>query len=183
MSRDDFTPLVDAYYTQLYRFAHSLTKNSADAGDLTQQTFLIWARRSEDLRDDAKAKAWLFTTLYREFLRGRRHADRVTAWDDLAPTEADPPAPDNHPAFAPGAGVASEALQEVDEIFRIPLTLFYLRNFSYKEISEMINVPIGTVMSRLARGKAQLRAALASKGSAASVRNPPDSTTSAPMLP
>ena len=74
MSSEAFIQLVDAYYTPLYRFALSLTKNTADAGDLTQQTFFIWAKQGHALRDAGKAKAWLFTTLYREFLQGRRRA-------------------------------------------------------------------------------------------------------------
>ena len=61
------------------------------------------------------------------------------------------------------ATLVVEALQEVDEVYRVPLTLFYMQDLSYKEIAEMIEAPIGTVMSRLSRGKAQLRAALARK--------------------
>ena len=72
MSTQAFTQLVDAHYTALYRFALSLARNGADAGDLVQQTFFIWATKGESLRDASKAKSWLFTTLYREFLRGRR---------------------------------------------------------------------------------------------------------------
>lgn len=163
MPSDVFAQLVDAYYTPLFRFALSLTKNSSDAGDLTQQTFFIWAKQGHALREAGKAKSWLFTTLYREFLRGRRRADRVTALEDLGPVESDPPAPEVNVVTSMDAGLVVEALQEVDEVYRAPLTLFYMQDLSYKEIADMLEVPIGTVMSRLSRGKAQLRAALARK--------------------
>src|SRR5471030_5467 len=87
MSSEVFTQLVDAHYASLYRFALSLARNSADAGDLVQQTFFIWATKGESLRDRAKAKSWLFTTLYREFLRGRRRDARATYLEDLPPGE------------------------------------------------------------------------------------------------
>ena len=163
MPSDVFTQLVDAYYTPLYRFALSLTKNSSDAGDLTQQTFFIWAKQGHALREEGKAKSWLFTTLYREFLRIRRRGDRMTALEDLGPVESDPPAPEVDMVTGMDASLVVEALQEVDEVYRVPLTLFYMQDLSYKEIAEMIEAPIGTVMSRLSRGKAQLRAALARK--------------------
>ena len=163
MPSEIFTQLVDAHYAPLFRFALSLTKNSADAGDLTQQTFFIWAKQGHALREEGKAKSWLFTTLYREFLRGRRRAERVTALEDLGPVESDPPAPEIDVLTGLDANLVVEALQEVDEVYRIPLTLFYLQDLSYKEIAGMLEAPIGTVMSRLSRGKAQLRAALARK--------------------
>lgn len=165
MSSELFTQLVDAHYTPLYRFALSLTKSPSDAGDLTQQTFFIWAKQGHALRETGKAKSWLFTTLYREFLRIRRRSERVTALEDLGPVEADPPAPAVDVVTGMDAGLVVEALQEVDETYRVPLTLFYLQDLSYKEIAGMLEVPIGTVMSRLSRGKAQLRAALARKES------------------
>ena len=163
MSSEIFTQLVDAHYTPLFRFALSLTKNPSDAGDLTQQTFFIWAKQGHALREQGKAKSWLFTTLYREFLRIRRRSERVTALEDLGPVESDPPAPEVDMVTGMDAGLVVEALQEVDEVYRVPLTLFYLQDLSYKEIAEMIEAPIGTVMSRLSRGKAQLRSALARK--------------------
>ncbi|HWA28050.1 MAG TPA: RNA polymerase sigma factor [Lacunisphaera sp.] len=163
MSSEIFTQLVDAHYTPLFRFALSLTKNPSDAGDLTQQTFFIWAKQGHALREEGKAKAWLFTTLYREFLRIRRRGERVSALEDLGPIESDPPAPEVDVVTGMDASLVVEALQEVDEVYRVPLTLFYMQDLSYKEIAEMIEAPIGTVMSRLSRGKAQLRAALARK--------------------
>jgi RNA polymerase sigma-70 factor (ECF subfamily) len=160
MSSEVFTQLVDAHYTALYRFALSLAKNSADAGDLVQQTFFIWATKGHGLREMAKAKSWLFTTLYREFLRGRRRDSRATSIEDLPPGEADIAAEDIDRVARMDAAMVMVALQSVDELFRAPLTLFYLEDLSYHEIAETLEVPMGTVMSRLSRGKAQLRAAL-----------------------
>jgi len=167
MPSEIFTQLVDAHYAPLYRFALSLTKSSADACDLTQQTFFIWAKKGEQLRDAGKVKSWLFTTLYREFLRIRRRGGHETALEDLGPVEADPPAPEVDVVSGMDAMLVVEALQEVDEVYRVPLTLFYLQDQSYKQIAETLEVPIGTVMSRLSRGKAQLRAALARKDAGA----------------
>lgn len=161
MSNEAFTQLVDAHYAALYRFALSLARNGTDAGDLVQQTFFIWATKGDSLRDAAKAKSWLFTTLYREFLRARRRGERATSIEDLPPGEKEIAAEDvDRVARLDGATVMA-ALQEVDEVFRAPLSLFYLQELSYQEIAEALGVPIGTVMSRLSRGKAQLRAALA----------------------
>lgn len=160
MSNEAFTQLVDAHYTPLYRFALSLARNSADAGDLVQQTFFIWATKGESLRETSKAKSWLFTTLYREFLRGRRRDARATSIEDLPPGEQEIAAEDIDCVAKLDAATVMTALQSVDEVFRAPLTLFYLEDLSYQEIAEALEVPIGTVMSRLSRGKTQLRAAL-----------------------
>lgn len=161
MSNEVFTQLVDAHYTSLYRFALSLARNSADAGDLVQQTFFVWATKGDSLRDAGKAKSWLFTTLYREFLRGRRRDARATSIEDLPPGEQDIAAEDVDRVARLDAPTVMAALQSVDEVFRAPLTLFYLEDLSYLEIAEALEVPIGTVMSRLSRGKAQLRSVLA----------------------
>lgn len=163
MHEEVFPQLVETYYASLYRFALSLTRSSADASDLTQQTFFIWATKGESLREQAKAKSWLFTTLYREFLRGRRRDARITAIEDLSPAEQDPPDVEPDLINKLDAQLVMDALQEVDPAFREPLSLFYLQDLSYLEIAEILSVPIGTVMSRLSRGKAQLRARLAEK--------------------
>lgn len=161
MNDEVFTQLVDAHYAALYRFALSLARNGTDASDLVQQTFFVWATKGEGLRDQTKAKSWLFTTLYREFLRGRRRDGRATSIEDLPPQEREIAGEDVDRVTRLDTGTAMAALQSVDEAFRAPLTLFYLEDLSYVEIAEALGVPIGTVMSRLSRGKAQLRGALA----------------------
>lgn len=160
MSNPAFTQLVDAHYASLYRFALSLARREADACDLVQQTFYIWATKGDALREGSKAKSWLFTTLYREFLRGRRRDSRATSIEDLPPGEQDIAAEDVDRVAKMDAATVVAALQSVDEVFRAPLTLFYLQDLSYLEIAETLDVPIGTVMSRLSRGKSQLRLAL-----------------------
>jgi RNA polymerase sigma-70 factor, ECF subfamily len=160
MNNEAFAQLVDANYAPLYRFALSLARNASDAGDLVQQTFFIWATKGHGLRELSKAKSWLFTTLYREFLRGRRRDSRSTFLEDLPPGEKDPVAEDVDRVTRMDAATVVAALQSVEEAFRAPLTLFYLEDMSYQEIAEALEVPIGTVMSRLSRGKAQLRQAI-----------------------
>jgi RNA polymerase sigma-70 factor (ECF subfamily) len=165
MHEEAFPQLVETYYASLYRFALSLTRSPADAGDLTQQTFFIWATKGAGLRDLAKAKSWLFTTLYREFIRGRRRDSRISAIEDLSPEQKDvaDTESDVDVINKMDAQLVMDALQEVEQAFREPLALFYLQELSYSEIAEVLSVPIGTVMSRLSRGKAQLRARLEEK--------------------
>ena len=152
----DFESLVDRYYQALYQFAFSLTRKEAEACDLTQQTFYVWAAKGHQLRDRAKVKTWLFTTLYREFLTTKRHQDR---FPHIELEEAADEVPTVSPAMVnqlDGATVV-QALERVDNLYQAPLALFYLQDHSYKEISAILGVPIGTVQSRIARGKAQLQ--------------------------
>jgi RNA polymerase sigma-70 factor (ECF subfamily) len=160
MPSPDFEEIVDRYYPMLYRFALSLSRNEPDACDLTQQTFSVWARKGHLLRDATKVKSWLFTTLYREFISDRRHEAR---WPKQEISEVEDELPDPAPE-APDPIEAAEvmkALQSLDETFRSPLTLFYLQEHSYEEIAAILEIPIGTVMSRLSRGKHKLQQALA----------------------
>ncbi len=161
MHEPDFQQLVDQHYAPLYRFALSLSKSEADAADLTQQTFFLWASKGHQLRDRSKAKSWLFTTLYREFLSRRRHEVRFSKVELDDVREEEMSILPNVNAF--DSATVLQALRDVEEPFRAPLTLFYLEQFSYQEIADMLDVPIGTVMSRLSRGKALLRQRLLSK--------------------
>jgi RNA polymerase sigma-70 factor (ECF subfamily) len=152
----NFEEIVSAFYQPLYRFGYSLAKNEHEAGDLAQQTFFIYAEKGNSLRDKSKVKSWLFTTLYREFLRRRKKDSRMNHYEpemlEIAGGSVEPQVQRRL-----DGNLAVEALDEVDEVYRQPLTLFYMKDLSYKEIAEVLDVPIGTIMSRLSRGKAQLR--------------------------
>jgi RNA polymerase sigma factor (sigma-70 family) len=158
-----FEDLVNAYYRPLYQFAYSLVRGEAEASDLTQQTFYCWARKGHTLRDRSKAKTWLFTTLYREFLKSRRH-EMVFPHDPLDPVNDTLPDPSASTVEQLDSAAVHGALATLEEIYRTPLELFYVGEHSYKEISNILSVPIGTVQSRIFRGKAQLREALTRVG-------------------
>jgi len=151
-----FEDIVERFYEPLYRFALSLTRREEEARDLVQETFCRFAAKGHQLRDATKAKTWLFTTLYRERLGAQRHSRRFPEVE-LEEAEAELPAAASPPPEHLDAQAALDALGKLDAIYRVPLALFYLEDHSYKEIAEILAVPIGTVMSRLARGKALLR--------------------------
>ncbi len=159
VSPTDFEGVVDLYYPSLYRFALSLTHQESDACDLTQQTFYIWATKGHQLQNPSKVKTWLFTTLHREFLQRRRRRARY-ADVHLGDAEHElPPVPPAPPHEIDGAAVLS-ALSQLDPLYQAPLALFYLEDYSYLEIGQVLEIPLGTVKSRISRGIAQLQQAL-----------------------
>lgn len=154
-----FQELVDEHYQALYRFAYSLAKGPDRAADLVQQTFCIWAQKGHQLKDRSKAKTWLFTTLYREYLAHARRSTRFPE-TDIAESDYHLVGEEADNARQLDGKRAVELLQQLEETYRAPLSLFYLQQHSYKEIAQIIDIPIGTVMSRISRGKEQLRSAM-----------------------
>ena len=152
----DFEKLVELHDGPLYRFAMSLTRTESDACDLVQQTFLIWATKGHQLQDLSKVKSWLFTTLHRCFLEARR---RSTRFPHLEITEAEHELPSVEPDLVShlDAQDVLQMLSQVDEQFQAAVALFYLEDYSYNEIAGILEVPLGTVKSRIARGLAQLK--------------------------
>lgn len=153
----EFSGLVDAHYQALFRFGMSLTRDVDRASDLVQETFCIWAAKGSQLRDRSKAKTWLFTTLHREFLNQRRRAAKFSDEPLDEETSEALVAPEGDAERQMDGQRALELLSALDETYRAPVALFYLQQHSYKEIAEILDVPIGTVMSRLSRGKEMLR--------------------------
>ncbi len=163
----DIERLVTEHHPKLYRFAMSLARNEAEACDLTQQTYFKLASKGGQIQDIGKAKSWLFTTLYREFLAMRRQSQRYVSLegDDEAISSLSVPADaasfDSAAVRSADAAIVIAALDQVRELYRAPLALFYIDDLSYQDIAGILDIPIGTVMSRLSRGKEELRGLLA----------------------
>jgi RNA polymerase sigma-70 factor (ECF subfamily) len=152
----DFENIVAVHYGPLNRFAISLSRCVYTAADLTQQTFYRWATRGHQLRDPSKVKAWLYTTLYREFLIQRRLDVRRSR--EITCDEIENMAAESVPAMdAIDSGAVLATLQSLKEVYRAPLVMYYIEELSYREIAAILDTPIGTVMSRLSRGKVMLR--------------------------
>jgi RNA polymerase sigma-70 factor (ECF subfamily) len=147
--------LVAEHYEGLYCYAYRLSGSAADAEDLTQEAFCKAQRCLSQLRDPSRAKPWLFSILRNVYLqraRARKY-ERPLSLDDVGEI-AEPPA-EGLPEVGPEQ--LQEALNELPEVFRTPVILFYFEEFSYRDIAEQLDLPIGTVMSRLSRAKAFLR--------------------------
>ena len=149
-------PLIVAHHAALYRYAYRLSGSQADAEDLTQQTFLVAQQKLHQLRDAERAGAWLYAVLRSCYLKQCRKRQPISALN--LPL-------DEIPAHDVAADtIDREALQaalgELPEEFRIVVLMFYFEDLSYKEIAEQLEIPIGTVMSRLSRSKNHLRARL-----------------------
>jgi RNA polymerase sigma-70 factor (ECF subfamily) len=174
-SADPFEEIVTQYYEPLFRFAISLTHSESDASDLTQQTFYVWATKGHQLRDPSKVKTWLFTTLHRAFLSGRRKQSRVI-YDDLEEASEEIPDVSLEPGRQTDCLQAVVAMSKVDKVYQAALILFYLDDCSYKEIASILQIPVGTVKSRIARGILLLREIFESSDSPGPARNEGNST-------
>jgi RNA polymerase sigma factor (sigma-70 family) len=152
-------PIVGRLYGPLYQFAVRLTKSETDAADLVQQTFFTLIQQLPQIRDLSRIKCWLFTTLRRKFLMEVRLRVKHREVEFL-PDVHHLPTEDLSPWSTLDALTVRSALLQVDDTYRTALELFYMNNLSYREIGKVLEIPIGTVMSRLSRGKAQLKSIL-----------------------
>lgn len=147
--------LVDEHYAALFRYAYRLSGSGADAEDLTQEAFCKAQVNLAQLREQDRAKAWLFSILRNAYLH-RLRADRQQCRVSLDGVgDVAEPTPEPLPPVDPEQ--LQRALDELPEAFRTPVILYYFEDFSYRDIAEQMDLPLGTVMSRLARAKAHLR--------------------------
>ncbi len=143
---------------QLYGAAYRLTRDAADAEDLVQETYLRAFRAFEGYTPDTNIRAWLFTILHRTRTDFFRKAGRSPQTVELA--EEGPGVPPPQDILARGQEDVGRALEALPEAFRVAVLLRDVQDFAYDEIAGILGVPIGTVMSRIHRGRALLRASL-----------------------
>lgn len=162
MNEADYEQAVATYYDALYAFGYSLAGNADDACELTQETYCRLLTKGGQLRDITKVKSWLFTTLYRVFLGWKDRRARLPHFE-ISSVEGELPVitPEHVDVLRDEA--IRDALLELEEHYRTPLMLFYMNDHSYEEIAVILNVPIGTVMSRLSRAKSMLRERLVAR--------------------
>jgi RNA polymerase sigma-70 factor (ECF subfamily) len=158
--REAFDLLIDRWHGPLWTYARRLTGSDDAAHDAVQDAWLRIVRGLPGLRDATRLRPWLFGIMRRTLmdrLRGRYAAP--------TPSDVDPDTlAAGAPADDPEAGDAAlhQGLERLPVVEREALTLFYLRELSLDEVAELLGVPVGTVKSRLHRGRRMLRQAIAS---------------------
>ena len=170
----EFAELAMPYMSALYSAALRMTRNPADAEDLVQETYLRAYRGFGGFREGTNLKAWLYKILTNTFINivpGQEAPPEQVDLDDtedfylyrrlggLEAANADR-TPEAEVLDEIPDEIVKDALEALPEQFRMAVLLADVEGFSYKEIAEIMDVPIGTVMSRLHRGRKQLQKAL-----------------------
>jgi RNA polymerase sigma-70 factor (ECF subfamily) len=187
IARDEFERLAMQHLDPLYAAALRLTKNDRDAEDLVQDTFLRAYRFFDKFERGTNIKAWLFRILTNTFINRYRRsvkernivegAERDAVHERFISREASEYA-SNPEQFFFDRLLSDDVLRAVDALpidFRMVVILADLQEFSYKEIAEILDIPVGTVMSRLFRGRRLLQKALARYAVISGVLREPES--------
>ena len=169
-----FADAAMAYAQPLYAAALRMTRNPADAADLVQETYLRAYRGYANFEEGTNLRAWLYRILTNTYINIYRARQRRPQETDLADVEdlymyrrlplietavASRSAEDQLVDLIADDEV-KQALEDLPENFRIPVLLADVEGFSYREIADMLDIPIGTVMSRLHRGRKAMQKAL-----------------------
>jgi RNA polymerase sigma-70 factor, ECF subfamily len=167
-----FTAEAMQYAQSLYSTALRMTRNQSDAEDLVQETYLKAFRSFGSFETGTNLKAWLFRILTNTFINTYRAKQRRPQESDLGSVEdlflykrlpslagLSESAEEQLLDLFPAAEVR-EAIENLPETFLLPMLLNDVEGFSYKEVAEILDVPIGTVMSRLHRGRKTMQEAL-----------------------
>jgi RNA polymerase sigma-70 factor (ECF subfamily) len=166
----------------LYRTALRMTRNSQDAEDLVQETYLRAYRFFDHYQSGTNIRAWLFRILTNTFINGYRRAaaePKTTSLDDseefylyhqlAQPTNEGGESVEDEVLDKLAVEDVRRAIEQLPEVFRMAVLLADVEGFSYAEISEILDIPKGTVMSRLFRGRRLLQKALWEQAKAAGI--------------
>jgi RNA polymerase sigma-70 factor, ECF subfamily len=162
---DSFEELAIPLFDQLYNFARWLTKNGADAEDLVQETYVKALKGFSSFRLGTNFRAWMYRILRNTFLTSRTGL-KETATLQIEPEESEPivpvdrDTPESILIDRSNQYLLQHAIEELPVHYREILLLCDMEEMSYQEISEMLCIPIGTVMSRLSRARKALRSSL-----------------------
>ncbi len=161
--------VVSEFGPRVYRTCLAILKDETDARDATQETLLKALRKLDTVREDGRFDAWLLqiarNTCYNEFRRRRTHARPVD--DDILAARPDP-----RPSLTPGEQIDRQrlgslvrlALAQLPESYREVLELYHFQHLKYREIADVLELPIGTVMNRIFRARKKMRLALEALG-------------------
>lgn len=154
----------------IFRCACRLTRKAHDAEDLTQETYYYAIKNFPQLRDRDKAKNWLFSILRNLFLKDlEKRKKRIDIeFDSVSNTISGKVNIEEDHLKAETARNLRAVLNKLDDRLKAPIKMFYFEKLSYKEIAKSLDLPIGTVMSRIARGKVYIRRELKRTGHAQS---------------
>jgi len=171
---EEFENAVLEYEDQLFRVALRVIKNHSQAEDLVQETYLQAWHSFNRFEPGTNIRAWLFKIMFNTLhnqLRSQR-LQIVQAEETIAETVAyDPPTP---PRLTDEDVLAE--LEKLPRDYQIPVVLVDIEGFTYKELADALNVPIGTVMSRLHRGRKMLRMGLAKYARSANYQTADDAS-------
>src|SRR5688500_6828349 len=168
----DFEKAAMPYVDSLYNTAYRMTRNSEDAEDLVQETYLKAYRYYDKFEEGTNFKAWLFKIMKNTFINNYRKKQQAPALSDFADIEESFETQVNEDTARQAKTAEEELLENVldedvqkslDKLppdYRMVVLLADLEGFSYKEIAEILEAPVGTVMSRLYRGRRLMETAM-----------------------
>mgnify|MGYP003984677211 FL=1 len=154
-----FEKHLSPHVPMLYKSAIRMCGNPNDAQDLVQETLYSALKSFHQLIDPAKSKSWMFSILRNLFLKDIEKTKKRAEieFDSVCDKLSDRQHPEGDFLRAEFRSNIQVVLDTLDERLRVVLVKFYFDGLSYKEISELLNIPIGTVMSRIARAKVYLK--------------------------
>lgn len=150
---------LDVHITSLRRYAYALCRNHSDADDLVQESLLKAIAAADTYQPGRDLRAWLFSILHNTFVSHKRqYARRARAARFLDATLRDAGPPEKHVEAQHTLNMLSQLTPDQQSV----LVLIAVEGLSYREAAEALDIPIGTLMSRLARGREELRRLVAS---------------------